>query len=186
MNDAAASTLLVSFPGTILPALASALGTRMDAAEAAQLLREMGSALGEPLHRLLEVQVDERFPGTRPEQLAEDEFWAAFSELFQQMGWGDLTRERLHPGVAALSSSHWFEAAPDAGGSFPACHLSTGALAELLRRVAGEQTAVLEVECRSRGDGRCRFLVGGEQTLSPLFGAMQDGTPYRQAIESLG
>ena len=40
----------------------------------------------------------------------------------------------------------------------------------------------MEVECRSRGDGRCRFLAGAPETLSALYDRMAQGAPYPEAL----
>ena len=36
----------------------------------------------------------------------------------------------------------------------------------------------MEVECRSRGDARCRFLAGAPETLSTLYDRMAQGSSY--------
>jgi hypothetical protein len=40
----------------------------------------------------------------------------------------------------------------------------------------------MEVECRSRGDGRCRFLAGSPETLGTLYDRMAQGTGYAEAL----
>jgi hypothetical protein len=40
----------------------------------------------------------------------------------------------------------------------------------------------MEVECRSRGDARCRFLAGAPDTLSTLYDRMAQGTAYADAL----
>jgi hypothetical protein len=40
----------------------------------------------------------------------------------------------------------------------------------------------MEVECRSRGDGRCRFLAGAPETLSTLYDRMSQGAAYTDAL----
>jgi len=42
--------------------------------------------------------------------------------------------------------------------------------------------AVMEVECRSRGDARCRFLAGSPDTLSALYDRMAQGSSYSEAL----
>jgi hypothetical protein len=42
--------------------------------------------------------------------------------------------------------------------------------------------AVMEVECRSRGDGRCRFLAAAPETLSELYDRMAQGASYPAAL----
>ena len=55
-------------------------------------------------------------------------------------------------------------------------------LADVLGRLAGEPTAVMEVECRSRGDVRCRFLAGSPETLGSLYERMAQGSTYGEAL----
>ena len=42
--------------------------------------------------------------------------------------------------------------------------------------------AVMEVECRSRGDARCRWLVGAPDTLTSLYQHMAQGADYRTVL----
>jgi hypothetical protein len=51
----------------------------------------------------------------------------------------------------------------------PSCHFTTGVLANILGRAADGEVAVLEVECRSRGDQRCRFLFGGADAVYSVY-----------------
>ncbi|HSB54807.1 MAG TPA: V4R domain-containing protein, partial [Gemmatimonadales bacterium] len=69
---------------------------------------------------------------------------------------------------------------------YPSCHLSSGALAEFLSRVSESTLGVMEVECRSRGDARCRFLAGSPETLTILYGRMAEGTSYLEALGVTG
>ena len=47
---------------------------------------------------------------------------------------------------------------------------------------AGDAVAVMEVECRSRGDGRCRFLAGSPDTMATLYDRMAQGMGYTDAL----
>jgi hypothetical protein len=38
------------------------------------------------------------------------------------------------------------------------------------------------VECRTRGDARCRFLAGAPETLSTLYDRMAQGSSYTDAL----
>ena len=40
----------------------------------------------------------------------------------------------------------------------------------------------MEVECRSRGDARCRFLAGSPETLAALYERMAQGMAYAEAL----
>jgi hypothetical protein len=41
------------------------------------------------------------------------------------------------------------------------------------------------VECRSRGDLRCRFLFGAQETLQALYDSVADGVAVDEALSSL-
>ena len=97
-------------------------------------------------------------------------------------GWGKLNVMPLGEAVLALDSTDWAEALDEPQGEYPSCHLSCGLLADFLGRVSQGQVAVMEVECRSRGDERCRFLAGAPETLSILYDRMAQGTGYLEAL----
>ena len=88
----------------------------------------------------------------------------------------------LSPAVLALDSTAWAEATDEPGGEFPSCHLTCGLLADFFGRLSDGLVAVMEVECRSRGDARCRFLAGAPETLSALYDRMAQGTGYLEAL----
>ena len=117
--------------------------------------------------------------------LGQQEFWARLSEFFSRRGWGTLEPSGKHPGVAFLSSPDWAEASPDAGDSEASCCFSTGFLSGLLSELAGGPLAVLEVDCRARGDEVCRFAFGSEVTIHDLYGRLLDGNDLQSALAAL-
>lgn len=166
-----------------LPALAAirreltaALGT--DAA--ARTLQAAGNAAGDAFHDLLAGAHDAPLAG-----LGEAEFWRRLGDFFAERGWGRLQHEAAHPGVGALESADWAEADTVGAARRPSCHFTTGLLANLLGRVAGESVSVLEVECRARGDLRCRFLFGGPAALDVVYGSVAEGASADRALEEL-
>ncbi len=62
------------------------------------------------------------------------------------------------------------------------CFFSSGMLADFFGRLSGEPVAVMEVECRSRNDERCRFLSASPDTLNEVYERMTQGTGYEQAL----
>ena len=92
----------------------------------------------------------------------------------------------LTSAVIAVDSTDWWEAETAAGATYPSCHLSAGLLAEFLSRVSETSLGVMEVECRSRGDGRCRFLAGAPETLQIVYERMAEGTGYLPALGVTG
>ena len=84
----------------------------------------------------------------------------------------------LHDSVLTLDSPNWAESDPASAMQFPGCYLSAGLLADFFGRVAGAQLAVMEVECRSMGSERCRFLLGSAETMQHIYDAMAQGVNY--------
>lgn len=111
-------------------------------------------------------------------------FWAHLSDYFSKRGWGTLEHRRVHPGVGILSSSDWAESSTG-GGSEAGCGVSAGLLSGLLSQLAGGAVAVLEVQCRSRGDERCDFAFGSETAIHELYGRLLDGVALDQALQAL-
>lgn len=109
-------------------------------------------------------------------------FQSQATEFFRECGWGSLTLGELHDTVATLDSSDWGEATPDAGLDHPCCHLSSGMFADFFGRISGEPLAVMEVECRSAGAERCRFLLGSTEVMQAVYEGMSAGQRYDEAV----
>ena len=97
------------------------------------------------------------------------------------MGWGSLTVGPLGVAALALDSSDWAEAQPGTAQT-PMCFFSSGMLADFLGRLSGEPVAVMEVECRSRQDPRCRFLSASPDTLNAVYDQVAQGRSYEEAL----
>jgi uncharacterized protein len=118
-----------------------------------------------------------------PESLSLGDFQSLAAEFFEEAGWGSLTVGSLHDTVAMLDSPNWGEAS-DGGMEHPCCHLSAGMFADFFGRVADAPLAVMEVECRSTGAERCRFLLGSTEVMQHVYEAMSAGHDYDAAVES--
>lgn len=151
-------------------------------AQAATWLQEAGFAGGEALYQVYSDWLTERYSVKRPGLLDVRHLGETLSAFFQEHGWGSVQVSPLAPAVIALDSSDWWEAAAGSGAEYPSCHLSSGLLSEFLSRVSETTLAVMEVECVSRGDRRCRFLAGAPETLQILYGRMAEGTSYLTAL----
>jgi predicted hydrocarbon binding protein len=171
---------MVHLPAAALTALHRVLSQDRSPAEAAAVTRQMGFETGESFYAAFRDWL-----GTEPSELDADEFWERFAAFFASLGWGRLHFERSHSGVAELSSDEWAEAEPGSQARQPTCHFTTGLLADLLGRVSGDRLAVLEVECRSRGDERCRFALGGAEALRRIYERIRDGDSFQTAVEGL-
>ncbi len=183
---------------TLGPALARAALHQLRASlerdlgvQAASYLQEAGFAAGEAAHDAFGAWAAERYGVADTGALDERWLGDALSGFFRSAGWGALETTRLGPvplayiyarHVLVLDSPDWAEALDERGTEYPTCHLSAGMLADLLGRIAGEPTAVMEVECRSRGDARCRFLAGSPETLGSLYERMARGSGYAEAL----
>lgn len=149
--------------------------------QAASYLQEAGFAAGEAAHDAFGAWIADRYGVSEPGALDARWLGDALSGFFHSTGWGRLETQQLGP-VLALDSGDWAEALDNPEAEYPTCHLSSGMLADLLGRIAAEPTAVMEVECRSRGDSRCRFLAGSPDTLGSLYERMAQGTRYEEAL----
>src|SRR5207249_11885308 len=99
-----------------------------------------------------------------------------------ELGWGAVMVGTLHDSVLTLDSPNWAESDPASAMQFPGCYLSAGLLADFFGRVAGAQLAVMEVECRSMGSERCRFLLGTGEVMQRVYEEMGSGASYEEAV----
>lgn len=117
--------------------------------------------------------------------LSQGGFWALLAGYFGKRGWGELQHSTPHPAVGMLTSSDWAEARADEVDADASCSFSAGFLSGLLSQLAGGPVAVLEVECRTRGDERCRFAFGSETAIHELYGHLLDGADLQSALDRL-
>lgn len=176
---------MLTLPVGALGALHRTLSAGRTPLEAAEAARRLGYESGEEFHQAFQewLAAEETHDVG---SLGPDGFWHALGEFFTTLGWGRLVFERLHPGVAALSSSDWAEADSAGSAAHPACHFTTGLLSDLLGRVAEADLAVLEVECRASGSQRCTFLIGGREALERVFEELRAGRDPAAAVRALG
>jgi predicted hydrocarbon binding protein len=150
--------------------------------QAASHLQDAGFAGGEELYKSFNTWLSWRHKVEKPSDLDMKFLGEVLSEFLEEQGWGRLTATPLGPSVLALDSTDWAEALDEPQGEFPSCHLSCGLLADFLGRISQGLVAVMEVECRSRGDARCRFLAGAPESLSILYDRMAQGSGYLEAL----
>ena len=177
----------LALPVASLAALRRSLAASVGADDAARALQAAGVAAGDALYQMLTlVPGSSSTPPAQPAEWSEAVFWRRFAELFEKRGWGHLNWQLMHPGIGALDAPDWVEADPAVSAQRPSCFFSAGLLANLLGRVSGEDVAVLEVDCRSRGDDRCRFLFGSPVVLDAVYGHLRAGSGVAGAIAALG
>lgn len=157
---------------------------RVSGAHAATLLREAGFASGEAMYAAFAALAAERFGVERPQALDAHHLGLAMQQFWMATGWGAAGLTTMGPGVMAIDADQWAESAPG-HEEYPSCHFSSGMLADIFTRLGGVQAAVMEVECRSRGDARCRFLVSSPALLTALYQRMTRGEGYQAAVFAL-
>jgi predicted hydrocarbon binding protein len=171
---------MVGLPRTALAALRSAL-YRDAGPAAASYLQEAGYAGGETLFSAFRGWLSSRNEPA-PESLTLERFEQMATAFFRDAGWGSLSVGSLRSAVAVLDSPDWGEADPQSGVDQPSCHFTTGMFADFFGRVADAPLAVLEVECRSAGAHRCRFLVGNSEVMEHVYDTMGRGADYEAAL----
>jgi predicted hydrocarbon binding protein len=177
----------LALPVGSLAAMRRALTNEVGADAAAQALRAAGHAAGDALFTALTQPFGSDGASGEAGAISEwsaTTFWRRLSQLFSTRGWGTLAHQTLHEGVGALESTNWVEAEPNTSAR-PSCFFSTGLLANLLGQAANAELAVLEVECRSRGDQHCCFLFGSPETLDALYHRLRNGEAVNSSIQAL-
>ena len=138
------------------------------------ILQEAGYAAGEGLYRTFTA-------ANNPSDLDAELLGPTLSEFFTSGGWGSVTMSPVGTGALALDSGDWAEAEPGTAQA-PMCFFSAGMLADFLGRLSEETVAVMEVECRSKGDERCRFLSATPEVLDRVYQEMTEGRTYEEAL----
>ena len=147
---------------------------------AAALLQEAGYAGGPALYDAFAKWLSAH-GGVTPDALDAGEFSAKATQFFREAGWGSVEVGSLES-VATVDSSDWAESDPGHPMEYPGCYYTSGVLADFFTRLAGEPLAVMEVECRSMGGDRCRFLVGSGDQMQRVYDAMSQGVGYQEAV----
>jgi hypothetical protein len=170
----------VVLPTSVLSHLKQALRRETGVLSATHVLQDAGFAAGDRIYDEFAREV-----GGDPSELGASNFWEALDRYLARRGWGHLRVERVHSGLGILHASDWAESDPGSGDGQPGCYFSSGLLAHLLGQAAGGPVAVLEVECRSRGDDGCRFLYGSEAAVHEIYGLLLDGVSLDEALVEL-
>lgn len=150
----------------------------------ATVLQEAGYAGGDAVYTAMKDWCAANGLGA-PETLAYSQFQAAAARFFGDTGWGHVTMEPIGDTAVALDSADWAEADPAAAMPYPSCYYSAGMLADLFGHVAQGQLGCLEVECRSMGAERCRFILASPDIISHVYAAMGAGKGYAEALKEL-
>ena len=167
----------------LAPASIHRLRRRLDASGegvASAILQDAGFATGEALHNRWKNRVAERTGLDDAGNLDVRWFGPMLDELFTDLGWGSVSVTMVGDTALLLEAGAWAES--EAGATtLPSCHFSCGCFASFLTAQAGSSIAVLEVECRSRGDDACRFLAASAATLGEVYDLLAAGRSWRDA-----
>lgn len=167
-------TSMVAIPPQALHALRDRAG--------AQVLQEAGYAAGVAAHNAFVKWLPSAAGVDDPRELAAPRLAEVLSRFFSSLGWGTVGGIVAGDAALALDSTDWAEAQPGAGLQYPSCFFTAGLLADLMSRIGDAPLAVMEVECRSRGEERCRWLVGSPDTLTTLYQHMAQGADYKAVL----
>lgn len=151
----------------------------------AAVLQEAGYAGGESVLAAMQQWCAANGMGA-PESLPYSQFQQAAARFFTETGWGAVTLEPIGDAAVAFDSADWAESDPTAAMPYPSCYYSAGMLADVFGRVAGEQLGCLEVECRSNGAARCRFLLASPAVIAHVYQRLTEGVGYAAALAELG
>lgn len=170
----------IAIPVAAFDALRTEIQTRAGMLDAVRALHEAGYHAG-----LVAAHAVHQGAGGDSFRLSEAGFWTNLSDYFSRRGWGTLRHSAAHPAVGLLSADDWAEAQPDDVRPEGSCSFTAGFLSGLLSQLAGGPVAVLEVQCRTRGDAECVFAFGSEAAIHEVYGAMLDGADLQTALEAL-
>ena len=150
--------------------------------QAAVRLQEAGHAAGPEVYACFLRWLEAETGVTDPGALDATKFGAVLGDFFQALGWGWVNVSRVGSGGLAFDAEHWAEADPDAQAGYPSCHFSAGMLAGFMGAMVQQPVSVMEMECTSAGQGRCRFLLGSPEVLELAYQAASEGRDYGSAI----
>src|SRR5205809_7131087 len=129
-----------------------------DAADqAVAILQEVGFAAGEGVYQSFCTWLPVQTGVSQPDELDAGQLSEVLSAFFQAHGWGTVTVGPLGRAALAVDTEDWVEAEPGRAET-PTCSFPAGRLSELLGRLSGVPLAWPDLERRSVGHARCRFL----------------------------
>jgi len=165
-----------------LVALSPAALHRLRDAAGAQALQEAGYAAGDGLYHAFAAWLPSVAGVDDPGELAVSRLPEMVARFFSSLGWGAVTVTQLSEAVVAVDSADWAEAQVGVGLQYPSCAFTSGVLADFFTRLGDAPLATMEVECRSRGDGRCRWLLGAPESLTAVYQHMAQGADYTAVL----
>ena len=183
MTLSLANSTLSALPHASLRSLRASLQRDLGDGFAA-VLQDAGYAGGETVFAAFRDWCAQRGEDA-PEAMSYAMFQQVAAQFFAQAGWGSVTMTPLGDAAVALDSAGWAEADPAAAMPYPACYYSAGLLADFFGRVADGALACMEVECRTAGAARCRFLLGSPEVIGHVYQRLTEGVHYEAALQEL-
>ena len=180
MEPPVVTPLEITVPAWIFRALRDELVRDIGKLSSTKVLQQVGYRTGSSASVAFRAGLN----GTVLEMM-QSTFWKRLVEFFSCRGWGTFVVDLDHPGLGFLTSEDWAEAVTDEVDRNASCCFSTGFLSGLLSELAGGPVAVLEVDCRARGDEQCCFAFGSEVAIHDLYGRLLDGTNLEGALAAL-
>ena len=157
-----------------------------DAADhAIAILQEAGFAAGQGVFQAFCAWLPGQLGVARPDEVDAAQMNDVLSAFFLAIGWGAVSVAPLGNAALVVDSTDWVEADPGSA-DIPMCYFSSGMLSDFLGRLSGEPVAVMEVECRSRNDERCRFLSAAPETQNVVNEQMTQGRTYDEVLGDRG
>ncbi len=156
----------------------------LDDLNVADILQDAGFATGEALATNWRHRVADRTGLDDPGRLDARWFGPLLDEFCVTLGWGSISLTPLGERALLLESREWAESEPGTT-DHTTCHFSCGCFAAFLTAQAGSAIAVLEVECRSAGHERCRFLLGNADVMRFVYDEMEKGRSYTDAVSAV-
>lgn len=150
--------------------------------QAAERLQEAGHAAGRDAYACFRRWLKATTGVDDPGAISADALGGVLSDFFQALGWGPIAMNRVGSTGIAMDTVEWAEADPQAQAPYPSCHLSAGLLAGFMGALSQQPVAVMEVECRSANQARCRFLLGRPEALEAVYQAMSEGRDYTAVL----
>lgn len=177
------ASALSALPRASLHALRASLQRDLGDGFAA-VLQEAGYAGGESVFAGLRDWCASNGMGA-PESLPYAQFQQALVRFFAETGWGNITLEPIGDTALAVDSADWAEADPAAQTPYPSCYYTAGMLADVFGRVADGPMQAMEVECRSNGAERCRWLLASPEVIGHVYQRLTEGVGYAEALGEL-
>lgn len=150
----------------------------------AAVMQESGIAGGESVFAAFRDWCEQDGQGA-PDSMAYSAFQHSAARFFAESGWGTVSMTPIGDTAVAFDSPDWSEADPAAVMPYPACYYSAGMLSDFFGRMADGALGCMEVECRTNGAERCRFLLTSPEVVTHVYQRLTEGVGYQDSLREL-